>query len=494
VNEEPVIRNFSFCLVHTPDLVRFGAKPRRELAAKPELADKLFAALRSLAEAEQYPPNQVFVGNLTPAELGSVPRPWFECSDGDEQTESTASGAFGEIVGQDLFYAMLKRADVLEPALFELTDTAVTALNGHLAEHPVFASHAAPAFRALQVSAIRDEIESGSLPIFSGRDLLGCFRRDNRAEGQHDENLAAHFLLEDLCVKASGAIALEWLLHREQIGPDQIDYVISCGEEACGDRYQRGGGGMAKAIGEMCGCMNASGMDIKNFCAAPASALVTAGALVKAGVYERVAVVAGGSLAKLGMKFEAFLNRGTPILDDCLACMAFLVTRDDGQSPILRLERGAVGLASIGSSTSDEAVYRSLILDPLSSLGLSMTDVDRYAPELHNPEIMEYAGSGDVAKKNYRTIAALAVLDGQIEKSGMAAFIEQIGMPGFAPTQGHIPSAVPYIGHAAREMQAGQIHRAMFLCKASLFLNRLTELFDGVSFVLEANPASRGKN
>ena len=37
-------------------------------------------------------------------------------------------------------------------------------------------------------------------------------------------------------------------------------------------------------------------------------------------------------------------------------------------------------------------------------------------------------------------------------------------------------------------MRDGAMRRAMFLCKASLFLNRVTELYDGVSFLLEANP------
>ena len=271
--------------------------------------------------------------------------------------------------------------------------------------------------------------------------------------------------------------------------PDQVDYIISCGEEAAGDRYQRGGGGVAKAIGEMCGCVNASGMDVKNFCAGPASALVTAGALVKAGLYESIAVVAGGSLAKLGMKSMAFLREGIPILDDSLGCMAFLVTRNDGVSPVLRLDRQAVGKASIGASTSDQAIYEQLILQPLRSLGLNMADVDRFAPELHNPEIMEHSGSGDVAHKNYRMIAATAVLAGEIDKAGMNAFTERVGMTGFAPTQGHIPSGMPYLGHALAAMQAGQLSRVMFLCKASLFLNRLTELFDGVSFLLESQQA-----
>ena len=43
------------------------------------------------------------------------------------------------------------------------------------------------------------------------------------------------------------------------------------------------------------------------------------------------------------------------------ASLAVLVTADDGESPVLRLEPGAVGLAPIGASASDEAVYRRLL-------------------------------------------------------------------------------------------------------------------------------------
>ena len=82
-------------------------------------------------------------------------------------------------------------------------------------------------------------------------------------------------------------------------------------------------------------------------------------------------------------------------------------------------------------------------------------------------------------------IAATAVLAGAIERSAMPAFIERVGMTGFAPPQGHIPSGVPYLGHAMLAMARGEIKRAMFICKASLFLNRLTTLYDGVSFIIE---------
>jgi betaine reductase len=114
-----------------------------------------------------------------------------------------------------------------------------------------------------------------------------------------------------------------------------------------------------------------------------------------------------------------------------------------------------------------------------------MTDVDRYAVEMHNPEITEPGDSGDVPKTNYRTLAAMAVLRGEIEKGDMDEFVASRGMPGFSPTQGHIPAGVPYLGHAHAAMRRGELKRAMIVAKGSLFLGRMTQLVDGVSFVVE---------
>jgi len=61
-------------------------------------------------------------------------------------------------------------------------------------------------------------------------------------------------------------------------------------------------------------------------------------------------------------------------------------------------------------------------------------------------------------------------------------------MPGFAPTQGHIPSGVPFVGAAREMIMDGKINRAMIVGKGSLFLGRMTNLFDGVSIVMEKNP------
>lgn len=119
-----------------------------------------------------------------------------------------------------------------------------------------------------------------------------------------------------------------------------------------------------------------------------------------------------------------------------------------------------------------------------------MTDIDKYSPEMQNPDITKPAGAGDVPEANYKMIAALAVKKGQIARTDIANFVKEHGMTGWAPTQGHIPSGVPYIGPLREEVLAGETKRAMIIGKGSLFLGRMTNLFDGVSFVVQANDGS----
>jgi betaine reductase len=75
---------------------------------------------------------------------------------------------------------------------------------------------------------------------------------------------------------------------------------------------------------------------------------------------------------------------------------------------------------------------------------------------------------------------------GELPRDGINEFIAAHGMPGYAPTQGHIASAVCYLAHALRAMRAGKMRRVLFMAKGSLFLGRMTEASDGVSFILEA--------
>ena len=103
-------------------------------------------------------------------------------------------------------------------------------------------------------------------------------------------------------------------------------------------------------------------------------------------------------------------------------------------------------------------------------------------------KVTEPSGNGNVPLTNYRLIAALAAQKKEIAPNEMSGFVETHGMPGYAPTQGHIASAIPFLGHAVDRILSGAMERAMFLAKGSLFLGRMTQMADGLSFIVERNP------
>src|SRR5436190_1908444 len=224
--------------------------------------------------------------------------------------------------------------------------------------------------------------------------------------------------------------------------------------------------------------------------AAPVPALVIASSLVKAGVFQRVAVVAGGSLPKVGMKFQGHLKHGLPVLEDVLGASALIVEADDGRSPRVRLD--SVGKHPVAAGSSNPKIMEALVFAPLDRLKLSSTDVDDYATELHNPEITEPQGSGNVPERNYKTIAALALRRGDIGREDMGDFVTRRGMPGFAPTQGHIASALCYVPHARARLLDGSARRVQLIAKGSLFLGRMSEQSDGMSVLLEPNHEAGG--
>jgi betaine reductase len=424
-------------LQHAPQLVRYGSKPAREVERLPALT----ASLRSFSEAVAYPPHQVFIGNRRPEELWEMARPWWDSA----ASAATPAGRNGEILPQSGLYALMEEVDQF--GLIRLGDTR--------------------------------EPGEGELPLFAGEERVGVFGRAHDL----DAELQAPVLLENLACKAGGVHALRWLLARKDLDPTSIDYTIGCGEEAVGDRYQRGGGALGKAIAEASGLVNSGGSDIKAFCAAPVHALVQAGALVQSGVYERVAVVAGGSLAKLGMKFLGALEHGAPVLEDVLAGLAVIVGAERDVGPVIRLD--AVGRHRTGSGSSQQMLLEDIVVRPLERMGRRFTDIDRYATELHDPEITEPAGGGDVPDRNYRMLAGMAVLRGEISREEIGAFVREHGLPGFAPTQGHMASAVPWLPHALDRFRSGELHSTMLLAKGSLFLGRMTRLWDGVSVTME---------
>ena len=494
----PVLRGVRFVLAHAPGLVRYGSKPARDLASATDdgvIAGRIAAALRDFPAALAYPPNRALIGALHPDALAALPRPWHAPlgSAAPPDADGLREGPHGELLPEAELFAWLKMADAAE--LVTLAADFVAEVRPALERHALVAPrHLARLGAGVSPAELSARLLPGPaagaanglrpLPLLTreGR-LVGAVRPDHVA----DATLAADVLLENLVCKVTAGLALAGLLRAEGVTPAAVPYVLNSGEEAVGDRYQRGGGNLAKAVAELCGLDAATGVDVKGFCCGPLHALALAGALVAAGVVPQVAVVGGASLAKLGMKYTGHLQHGLPILEDTLVGVALLVGTDDGRSPRLRLD--ALGRHTVGAGSAQQAIFEALVAQPLAALGLRFRDVDKYATELHNPELTEPSGSGDVPALNYRIIATLAAQRGEIAPADVPAFVARHGMPGFSPTQGHIASALPFAGHALDGLRDGRYLRVLLLAKGSLFLGRMTQLSDGLSLLLERNPA-----
>lgn len=474
-----VAKASSYVLVHAPDMILHnGTTCTLERKANPEseFLKQINDNLRKYEQVVSYPPNQVYIGNLRPEELKNFEMPWY-----DKKAEQKRYGKFGEIMPQDEFIGLMKISDAFD--LVKLTKEFSQEVKDKLSNHKLISD--------VDLSKIKDGEdlefiqklinEQHAEPLYHLGKLVGCVKRAHEV----DPNLNAHVIFENLVVKASGVLAVKHLLSNHNIDPLSIDYVIECSEEACGDMNQRGGGNFAKAIAETIGLNNATGSDTRGFCAGPAHALIKASALVKAGVYENIIVVGGGATAKLGMNAKDHIKKGIPVLEDVLGGFAVLITKNDGIHPIIRTD--LVGRHTVGTGSSPQAVITSLITTPLDKGGLKITDVDIYSVEMQNPDVTKPAGAGDVPEANYKMIAALGVKRGELQRSDITSFVNKHGLPGWAPTQGHIPSGVPYIGFAIDDLTTGNLNKAMIVGKGSLFLARMTNLFDGVSFVMERN-------
>ena len=475
MSEAAVVTSSTQVLAHVPALAEHGSKPRRELPRSEQVAANFRSALRSYDDALAYGPHQAYLNALHPRDL--PPRPWV----GAGLPGASRFAPAGEIMPEDEFLGLMAVLD--DFGLLTLSDAAADRAAAALASHPLAKRLDLDLLDKARGDVEAVAAEAGATRIGPADGTWAAMRCGE----QFDESLTSVVLLDNLSAKATATLALLHLLEQTDVDPLSIPYVLGCGEEAIGDRYQRGGGNMGKTVAEKGGLLQASGADIKNFCAAPVPALVMAAALVSSGVFERVAVVAGGSMAKLGMKFQGHLKNGLPVLEDVLGGAAALVERADlaaGRTgPRVRLD--AVGRHTVSAGGSQPQVMEALANGPLARLGLPFSSIDDFATELHNPEITEPQGSGNVPERNYRTIAALAVKRGDIERADIADFVLQHGMPGYAPTQGHLASSLCYLPHAVERLTSGNAERVMLIAKGSLFLGRMSQLSDGMSVLLE---------
>ena len=481
-----VIKGASYVLAHTPEMVVYnGTTQTTERVVNPEseYLKELRGHLRSYEDCVNYWPNQVYIGNATPDELAQVEFPYF-----DKKKEGAERfGKYGEIMPEEEFLLLAQACDMFE--VVKLDKNFVSKYKDVFASNPIISEDiVAKIEEGYEMDEIKHFIESEHAEgLYHNNELVGCVRTAHDI----DVNLSAHVMHENLMSKATSVLALLYAVKNAGINKEDVEYVIDCAEEACGDMNQRGGGNFAKAAAEVAGLVSATGSDSRGFCAGPTHALIEAAALVKSGAYKTVVVTAGGCTAKLGMNGKDHVKKGLPILEDCLGGFAVVITENDGVNPEINLD--VLGRHTVGTGSAPQAVIGSLVTDPLDRVGWKVTDIDKFSPEMQNPDITKPAGAGDVPLANYKMIGALAVKRGDIDRKELPEFIEKHGLTGWAPTQGHIPSGVPYIGFAREDILAGKINKAMIIGKGSLFLGRMTNLFDGVSFVIQANEGNNAE-
>lgn len=474
-----VLKGASYILAHAPSMIGEGGttvSTERITAPDSEYLKKFEDHIRSFEDAVNYAPNQTYIGNMDYNELAEVEAQWHEnlLEDQDRHSET------GEIMPEKEFLALLSICDVFD--LVFLEENFAEEAKAALAEHELLKDRVDEVDQVHDLAWIEDHIENyEATPLYNEGKLVGCVLRAHEV----DPNLTSHIMLENLVCKASGVLAAMNLIKQGIVEPGEIDYVLECSEEAIGDMNQRGGGNMAKAIAEIVGLSNATGSDMRGFCAAPVHTLITAASLVSSGTFKNVLVVSGGSTAKLGMNGKSHVGKDMPLLEDMVGGIAFLVSENDGVHPVIRTD--IVGKHAVSSGSSPQAVTQALVANALEVENLSVKDVDVYASELQNPNITVPAGAGDVPLANLKIIGAIGVVRKDLERAQLQEFIDEKFIPGWAPTQGHIPSGIPYLGFAIRDLTEGDFNRAMLIGKGSLFLGRMTNLFDGISVMIERN-------
>ena len=265
------IKSYAYCLNHAPETGSFyGGTPHeaRHSGKEKEYVDALPKHLQTYEEALHYAPNQTYIGGLSYEEFEKAKTPWTE----NRLSDAQRYGKFGEIMPEDEFLGLISACDEFE--LVWLEKGFAESVSAKLAKDPVITESIVK--RVVRPKNMKDlaDIEAEvkdreALPLHFGGKVVGCIRMGHPT----DACLTAHVLMENLAGKASGVLALLHLLKNSGLAPTDLDFVIECSEEGAGDVGQRAGNNFAKAIAEVAGCVNASGCDVRGFCADDRSGL-----------------------------------------------------------------------------------------------------------------------------------------------------------------------------------------------------------------------------
>ena len=138
-----VIKGSSYILAHAPDMViHNGSTQTTERIVNPKFripgeAARIISAAMS-RRALKYAPNQTYIGNMTPGELGAIAQPWYD----KPLAEGPRYGKFGEIMPEDEFYMLMQVCDVFD--LLHLEKGFVEDVKPRFVANPVIRKQSVP--------------------------------------------------------------------------------------------------------------------------------------------------------------------------------------------------------------------------------------------------------------------------------------------------------------------------------------------------------------
>ncbi|KAA8662332.1 glycine reductase, partial [Clostridium sp. HV4-5-A1G] len=216
----PVVKRASYVLVNTPDMVvHNGTTQTLERKTNPDsdYLKQIKNHLRSFEDVVSYAPNQTYIGNMAPEELSERKRPWYN----EKVDGSSRFGKFGEIMCQDEFYGLLKISDVFDLVILEKSFT--EAVKESFKRHPILKDRIDDLKEGESIENIKRLVNDGIAEgLYRDDKLVGCVKRAH----EFDPNLSAHTMIENLSVKASGVLALMYLVKNSGLDVSQIDYLI----------------------------------------------------------------------------------------------------------------------------------------------------------------------------------------------------------------------------------------------------------------------------
>ena len=120
-----VLKAAGYILAHTPDMViHNGTTQTTERVVNPDskYLKVLKDHIRTYDEVIKYPPNQAYIGNITPQQLKEYDMPWYD----KEIPNASKYGKFGEIMPQEEFIGLMQICDVFDLVKLEKNFASLT--------------------------------------------------------------------------------------------------------------------------------------------------------------------------------------------------------------------------------------------------------------------------------------------------------------------------------------------------------------------------------